>query len=201
MDHPSIQRIREITGHRPYRSGVMDFLESGGGMSQNITKLHREQKKIINFIDQNKRSAVIARRRIGLSTAVLGYMIHDFLSKQDQLIAITASNSALATQNYMQFRGMVMHKMSPLYKVVKNTRTDFELNNGSRIFVANGEHRFRGLSCTHIFHDNFLGDNKANEKFQTYIVISNAKIIIGTNPRSTDTAKLIKNSYLKTLQL
>lgn len=186
----SIQRLRQITERR-----IMADTELTEFLTYNIRlqdstkglvdfKPTPEQRRMLNYIQSYHQCALIGPRQIGISSAVLGYLLYEMLDEPDQTVVLAAPDIEVSRYNLDVFLKMLTTSSFFNKSLIRERRKhEIILSNNSRILANTGGDGIRGLSISYYFHDNALLDHQLNYKYDCCLpAISNTsgKIILGS---------------------
>lgn len=101
----------------------------------NGQKLTRSQKRILNNIDKN--ILLVKSRRVGVTTLILGYILHRMTFKNDQRILVRLPTHDMATSIFNTFYNM--WRNLPTYISQPNAGkhlSEIEFKNGSKVIFT-----------------------------------------------------------------
>jgi len=181
-------------------SDVADFLRSY--MNINPSPL---QIRILHHLSKNNMSGVAGPRASGITTAVLGHLLYNFVDKNHQTIVLMANNMQSAKHNLTIFRDMMLsinHQYIDINTNIKCTKWGLKLINGSRVMATNTVRSFEGAHITHLFVDDFYKYNYRDgsellDCIYPVMARNNGQIILG----STGGTVPVSSNIFPTLQV
>jgi len=172
LRHPVLRDIERLSKPSDEEGCVTDFLSNFSISNSNKGTIpfvpHIQQTRMLNWMHSHQNCAFIHRRQIGTSSIILGRLIYEMLLNPNQHIALLAGSNAQAQHNMNILNGILLSNKSLVGGIVRDTRTELVLNNGSVIRSCSSVKSLRGKLLTHVFHDNFLHDTRRWQKFDYY---------------------------------
>lgn len=157
---------------------------------KSVIELRDYQKKLLEHVQINRFTILLASRQIGKSLTVAIYLLHYILFNEDKKVAILANKAAISKEIFSRLR--LAYERLPYWMqvgVVEFQKTSFTLENGSQAFsAATTPEGLRGISAQAILLDEFafcrrsIADEFFASMYPTVSAAKDSKIIVVSTP-------------------
>jgi len=193
--HPAIHNIRKLCvgreesytspAHTFFKSPACGVQISSGNMGYNKFIPNPQQQKVLAFINDNDNSVIVGPRQSGISTAVMGYFLYEFLNAPHPVMGITANSFAQAKHTLEEFRDLLLSVM-PVGNIEVDNRNEIRLKStGAVITIDHDVNAFKGMAIKYLyFEDCDFGrtvDQKINNILPVVNTINGSRVILGSS--------------------